>query len=314
MPEPAAAAKPTRQDLKPSPKLSIIKNGPKSFAGRKVGALVTDGVDAGVLAALEKALKAEGAMLKLVAPEVGGVKDSAGALARRRREARGRSVRPVRRRRDTSLQGGGNAADHAPSARDFVADAAAHRKFIAYCSRGRSAAGEGGRRARRGLRPPQRGRRLRRVRRRLPQAPLLGPRRRRAVSPRIGVGGRGPRAPGLASMIRPRAVGTPVLRTRFNDDALQPKILLWCVPEWVVSRPIRAPLIPPLRPAPRAATRARSSAMRMAQEGFEPSASLGLNESGLPVAYRASERRLHDLIASSEGVPRVGLEPTRARV
>ena len=33
-------------DLKPSPKLSIVKNGPKSFAGRKVGALVTDGVDA----------------------------------------------------------------------------------------------------------------------------------------------------------------------------------------------------------------------------------------------------------------------------
>ena len=27
-------------------------NGPKTFAGRKVGALVTDGVDAGVLAAL----------------------------------------------------------------------------------------------------------------------------------------------------------------------------------------------------------------------------------------------------------------------
>ena len=31
---------------KPSPALSILKNGPKSFAGRKVGALVTDGVDA----------------------------------------------------------------------------------------------------------------------------------------------------------------------------------------------------------------------------------------------------------------------------
>ncbi|MGN6606588.1 MAG: catalase, partial [Jatrophihabitans sp.] len=77
MPKPADAARPTRKDLKPSPKLSILLNGPKSFAGRKVGALVTDGVDADVLAALRKALKAEGAMLKLVAPEVGGVKDSA---------------------------------------------------------------------------------------------------------------------------------------------------------------------------------------------------------------------------------------------
>ena len=52
MPKPADAARPTRQDLKPSPTLSILKNGPKSFAGRKVGALVTDGVDADVLAAL----------------------------------------------------------------------------------------------------------------------------------------------------------------------------------------------------------------------------------------------------------------------
>ncbi|VTR95448.1 catalase : Catalase OS=Rhodomicrobium udaipurense JA643 GN=T281_07960 PE=3 SV=1: Catalase-rel [Gemmata massiliana] len=35
--------KPTHRDLKPSDKLGIPKNGPKSFAGRKVGALVTDG-------------------------------------------------------------------------------------------------------------------------------------------------------------------------------------------------------------------------------------------------------------------------------
>ena len=134
MPEPAKAAKPTRQDLKPSPRLSIIKNGPKSFAGRKVGALVTDGVDAKVLAALGKALKAEGAMLKLVAPEVGGVKDSAGAW----HDA------------DEKLEGGPSVLFDAvailpsaegallltmlPAARDFVADAVAHRKFIAYAA------------------------------------------------------------------------------------------------------------------------------------------------------------------------------------
>jgi catalase len=134
MPQPAAAAKPTRQDLTPSPKLSIIKNGPESFAGRKVGALVTDGVDAKLLAALREALKSEGAMLKLVAPEVGGVKDSAGAW----HDA------------DEKLEGGPSvlfdavailpSADEAsllaglPAARDFVADAVAHRKFIAYAA------------------------------------------------------------------------------------------------------------------------------------------------------------------------------------
>lgn len=134
VPPPATAARPTRQDLKPSPALSIIKNGPKSFAGRKVGALVTDGVNAEVLMALGKALKAEGAMLKLIAPEVGGVKDSAGTW------------HPA----DEKLEGGPSVLFDAvavlpspegasilttlPAARDFVADATAHRKFIAYAA------------------------------------------------------------------------------------------------------------------------------------------------------------------------------------
>lgn len=132
MPKPMASAVPTRMDLKPSDKLSILKNGPKTFSGRKVGALVTDGVDAGILAALTKALKTEGAMLKLVAPEVGGVKDSTGAW----HEA------------DEKLEGGPSVLFDAvailpskegvailmklPAARDFVADATAHRKFIGY--------------------------------------------------------------------------------------------------------------------------------------------------------------------------------------
>ncbi len=132
MPKPATAARPTRKDLKPSDALSILKNGPKTFAGRKVGALVTDGVDADLLAALRKAVKAEGAMLKLIAPEVGGVKDSAGTW----HDA------------DEKLEGGPSVLFDAvavlpskdgaallaklPSARDFVADAVAHRKFLAY--------------------------------------------------------------------------------------------------------------------------------------------------------------------------------------
>jgi catalase len=68
MPKPADAAKPTRQDLKESPALSILLNGPKSFKGRKVGALVTDGVDINILESLKSALKSEGALLEIVAP------------------------------------------------------------------------------------------------------------------------------------------------------------------------------------------------------------------------------------------------------
>ena len=134
MPAAATAARPTRQDLPASPALSIIKNGPKTFAGRKVGALVTNGVDAGLLTALMKGLKAEGAMLKLIAPEVGGVKDSAGTW----HDA------------DEKLEGGPSVLFDAvailpsvdgakllttlPAARDFVADATAHRKFLAYAA------------------------------------------------------------------------------------------------------------------------------------------------------------------------------------
>ena len=45
LPKPADAAVAPRDDLEPSPALSIIENGPDSFAGRKVGVLVSAGAD-----------------------------------------------------------------------------------------------------------------------------------------------------------------------------------------------------------------------------------------------------------------------------
>ena len=62
-----------------SPALSILLNGPTSFDGRKVGALVTDGVDINILTALKTALEEEGALLEIVAPHVGGVEASDGS-------------------------------------------------------------------------------------------------------------------------------------------------------------------------------------------------------------------------------------------
>jgi hypothetical protein len=46
----------------------------------------------------------------------------------------------------------------------------------------------------------------------------------------------------------------------------------------------------------------------MAQEGLEPSASLVLGESGLPIAYRVEN------VAPIDPVPGVGVEPTSTRV
>ncbi len=68
------------RDLDPSPALSIIKKAPVTLKGRKVGVLLTDGFDAGLLAALRAAVKAEKAQLDLIAPKVGGSTDSAGQL------------------------------------------------------------------------------------------------------------------------------------------------------------------------------------------------------------------------------------------
>ena len=132
MPKPADAARPTRQDLKPSPALSIQLNGPETFAGRKVGALVTDGVDAKILDALAKALKAEGATLKLIAPEVGGVEASDGTWHGADEKLDGGpsvlfdavAILPSRE--------GASRLATLPAARDYVSDAVAHHKFIAY--------------------------------------------------------------------------------------------------------------------------------------------------------------------------------------
>ena len=53
----------------------------------------------------------------------------------------------------------------------------------------------------------------------------------------------------------------------------------------------------------------------MAQEGFEPSASLVLSESGLPVAYRAGNTCTHDQYPGWESNPQApGFKPGRSAV
>lgn len=68
------------RNLKPSDALSLIKKTPVTLKGRKLGVLVTDGFDANLLTALRNAAKAEKAAFVLVAPKIGGAKDSTGKL------------------------------------------------------------------------------------------------------------------------------------------------------------------------------------------------------------------------------------------
>ena len=97
LPKKADAAIAPRDDLPASDALSIIKNGPDSFKGRKVGVLVSDGCDGDLVEALRAALTAEGALMEIVAPKVGGVTAKDGTLHRGQADDRWRPVRPLRR-------------------------------------------------------------------------------------------------------------------------------------------------------------------------------------------------------------------------
>ena len=61
-----------------SPSLSLIKKAQPTLMGRKIAALVTDGVDDDLLTPLRTAVEKEGAMLAIVAPKIGGVTDRKG--------------------------------------------------------------------------------------------------------------------------------------------------------------------------------------------------------------------------------------------
>lgn len=68
-PEPAAPV----QEMPPSPALQIIGKMKDTLMGRAIGILVADGSDGAAVAALTQAAAAAGAVVKIVAPKVGGV-------------------------------------------------------------------------------------------------------------------------------------------------------------------------------------------------------------------------------------------------
>ncbi len=132
MPQAADAAVATRMDLEASPALSIIRNGPESFAGRRVGVLVSDGCDPFHIAALKDALEAEGATLEVVAPAVGGVIASDGShIPAKYMVDGGPSVLFDAVALIVDAAAGDRLAQR-PPVRDFVADAYSHCKVIAY--------------------------------------------------------------------------------------------------------------------------------------------------------------------------------------
>ena len=132
LPKPADATVPPRDDLPASPALSIIENGPESFAGRKVGVLVSPGADAALLKKLQAAIEKEGSVMEVVAPKVSGVEATDGTwIEGKHMIDGGPSVLFDAVALILSEEGAERLTGEA-AARDFVADAFAHCKFIAF--------------------------------------------------------------------------------------------------------------------------------------------------------------------------------------
>jgi catalase len=132
LPEPLPAARPTVRDLAPSAALSILGNGPGSFAGRKIGVLITDGTDADLLGEVRQAAGKEQVNVELVAPTVGGITDNAGNRVEADQKIDGApSVLYDAVVLLPSAEGAATLARQ-PAARDFVTDAFAHCQFIGH--------------------------------------------------------------------------------------------------------------------------------------------------------------------------------------
>ncbi|MGC1513898.1 MAG: catalase [Acidimicrobiales bacterium] len=120
------------QSLPESPALSIVLKGPDTFAGRKLGVLVTDGAPASVFDALKKVMAAEGALVEVIAPAIYGVDlDDGTHIAAQQMVGGGPSVLYDAVAVLVSAEGAATLAQ-LPAAKDFVTDAHAHKKFVAY--------------------------------------------------------------------------------------------------------------------------------------------------------------------------------------
>ena len=132
MPAPADPAMTPNRDLPPSPALSILRNPPGSFAGRKIGLLLAEGAEAGLIDDLTKAAAEAGVMVEIVAARAGGITDDAGTLRPADQIAEGA---PSVLYDAVAVMGGpAGAADLArmPAARAFLDDAFRHGKFIGF--------------------------------------------------------------------------------------------------------------------------------------------------------------------------------------
>jgi catalase len=132
LPKPAQPAAEVVEGLPASDALSILKNGPDSFQGRKLGVLVTDGADADLFNALMAAVKKEKAVHEIVAPRIGGVTLSDGTHVPAQQKIDGGPSVLYDAVAVVASDDGAAVLALDAAAKDFVTDAFAHCKFIGY--------------------------------------------------------------------------------------------------------------------------------------------------------------------------------------
>ena len=138
VPSAISAARPPRTDLEPSPALSLLANGPSDFAGRKIGILVSDGASSALVTALRDTASERKVVVEIISPKVGAVTLDDGSVIEADQQVDGApSVLYDAVIVATSAEGASELA-RKPPAKDFVADAYAHAKFIG-CTAGASA-------------------------------------------------------------------------------------------------------------------------------------------------------------------------------
>ena len=130
LPDPAIAARKTATDLPASDKLSIAKNGPQSFKGRKLGILLSDDADAAIFKALLKAVDAEGAIYEVIAPKIAGVTLSDGTTVAGKHKIDGGPSVLFDAVAILVSAAGAELLSLNAAAKDFVTDAFAHCKYI----------------------------------------------------------------------------------------------------------------------------------------------------------------------------------------
>ncbi|KAA2313162.1 catalase [Pseudooceanicola sediminis] len=132
LPDAPTPAREPITDLPASDALSILKNGPDSFKGRKLGILLSDGVSAAEVEAVKDAVTKAGGICAVVAPKIGGAKaDDGSNIPADEKVDGGPSVLFDAVAILTSDDGAKMLAGMHP-AKSWVADAFAHCKFILF--------------------------------------------------------------------------------------------------------------------------------------------------------------------------------------